>query len=135
MSSNKRSELKSSDYRGYLSHIDAINLMYQANLLINFLYIQQGKSTMLSGKTLEYMATCKPILMIGDCNSEAANLLSKQKLNSTFESTEIPLITSFILNNYNKWNKGVKLRNSKTPILKFSRKETAIALSKIIDKL
>ncbi|MBN09337.1 MAG: hypothetical protein CMC79_03060 [Flavobacteriaceae bacterium] len=128
-------KIMETDYRGYLSHIDAINLMYQANLLINFLYIQQGKSTMLSGKTLEYMATCKPILMIGDCNSEAANLLSKQKLNSTFESTEIPLITSFILNNYNKWNKGVKLRNSKTPILKFSRKETAIALSKIIDKL
>ena len=95
--------------------------MHQGNILLNFLFDQNKKSTMISGKLIEYMATGNPILMVGDTESEAANLLSKQSYNLTVKPTEIKLITSFLKSNYDNWLNGKKIKGEFDSVLPFSR--------------
>ena len=122
-------------YYGYVDHSIAVDLMHQGNILLNFLFDQNKKSTMISGKLIEYMATGNPILMVGDTESEAANLLSKQSYNLTVKPTEIKLITSFLKSNYDNWLNGKKIKGEFDSVLPFSREENTKKLVKIIDNL
>ena len=60
--------------RGYLSHKEAVKLIKNAHLLLNFIF-KGAQTQMISGKLLEYMATGVPILSIGDPDSEAGRFL------------------------------------------------------------
>tara|TARA_B110000444_G_scaffold261441_1_gene313644 strand:+ start:18377 stop:19669 length:1293 start_codon:yes stop_codon:yes gene_type:complete len=122
-------------YYGYVEHHKAVDLMCQANILLNFLFNQNKKSSMISGKLIEYMATGNPILMIGDSKGEASRLLSKQSYNLTIEPTDIDSITSFIKNKYDNWVNGTKHKAEYSPVLPFSREENAKSLIKIIEGL
>ena len=123
------------EYHGYIDHSSAINLMHQADILLNFLFDQNKKSTMISGKLIEYMATGNPILMIGDSNSEASELLSKQSYNLAAAPDEIELITSFIKSKYDNWVNGKKIKGEYDPVLPFSREENTKSLIRIIENL
>lgn len=63
---------------GFLTHDEAVDLMFDASLL---LLIQNKVEKNIKGripaKVFEYMATGNPILMIGDTQSDLANLLSE----------------------------------------------------------
>ncbi|MDG2371789.1 MAG: glycosyltransferase family 4 protein [Flavobacteriaceae bacterium] len=122
-------------YYGYLDHSKAVDLMCQANILLNFLFDQNKKSSMISGKLIEYMATGNPILMIGDSEGEASKLLSKQSYNLTVKPTEIDLIISFIKTIYDNWVKGKIYEAELSPVLPFSREENTKSLIKIIEGL
>jgi glycosyltransferase involved in cell wall biosynthesis len=62
--------------RGYLSHKEAVQLMKNAHLLLNFIF-KGAQTQMISGKLLEYMATGVPLLSIGDPDSEAGKFISQ----------------------------------------------------------
>ena len=122
-------------YSGYLEHSKAVNLMCQANILINFLFIQNKKPSMISGKLIEYMATGNPILMIGDTASEASNLLSKQSYNLTVNPFDIDLIISFFKTNYDNWINGIKHEPEYNAVLPYTREKNTKSLIKIIEGL
>jgi glycosyltransferase involved in cell wall biosynthesis len=62
--------------RGYLSHKEAVKLMKNAHLLLNFIF-KGAQTQMISGKLLEYMATGVPLLSIGDPDSEAGKFINQ----------------------------------------------------------
>ncbi len=123
------------EYLGHIDHSNAVDLMHQGNILINFLFDENKKSTMISGKIIEYMATGNPILMVGDNEGEAAKLLSKQSYNLTVRPDQTNLIISFIKKNYDDWSKGKKIKGEFDLISSYSRKESTKKLIKIIENL
>ena len=120
---------------GHVDHSIALDLMRQGDILLNFLFNQNKRSTMISGKLFEYMATGNPVLMVGDTEGEAAKLLSKQSYNLTVKPIKTDLIISFIKHNYDNWLNGKKVKGEFDLIKSFSRKENTKKLINIIDNL
>lgn len=83
------------DYKGYLSHDQALQLMHTADVLVNFIF-KGAYSQMVSGKLLEYMATGVPILSLGDPLSEAAALIHKGSAAKMLEATNTDGIRTFL---------------------------------------
>ena len=92
-------------YLGYRSHTEVLQLMHQADVLVNFIF--KGASTqMISGKLLEYMATGVPVLSLGDPDSEAARLLTKSTAAQMMTNTDVPAMVAFLekaLRQKGKW--------------------------------
>ena len=109
--------------------------MCQANILLNFLFDQNKKSTMISGKLIEYMASGNPILMIGDSEGEASKLISKQSYNLSVNSNNIDKMVSFIKSNFDHWSDGKKIKSEHEAVTSFSRVESTKKLIKIIETL
>ena len=132
---NEFKKVTNVEFHGYVDHSKAVNLMIQGNILLNFLYNQNKKTSMISGKLIEYMATGNPVLMIGDPESEAAELLSKQSYNLTVSPIENESIIKFIKKNYDIWLNGKIIEGEFDPVLPFEREESTKSLIKIIENL
>jgi len=95
------------DFRGYLSHAQAIALMKSADVLLNFIF-KGAETQMISGKLLEYMASEVPIISIGNPNSLSGQLLA-QGSNSWMiapeDKKEIEKKFTLLLNQKNTKNK------------------------------
>ena len=132
---NEFNRISNIEFHGYINHQDAVNLMINGNILLNFMYKQEKNTTMISGKLIEYMATGVPILMIGDKKSEASKLLSKQIYNLTADPKETKIISNFIKLNYKNWVEKREMKNVKDVIKDYTREETTKSLIKIIEKI
>lgn len=120
---------------GYVSHQQAIVQIQQADLLVNFSFEQAGQSSMVSGKLFEYMATRKPILNLGDPQSEAAELLSHGAYNRCIAPTDHISQMQFLTTVYEAWHKDKPLLNDTQKISAFSRASTTKGLIQILDGL
>ena len=128
-------QISNFEYHGYVNHKEAVRLMVNANILLNFMYKQNNKTTMISGKIIEYMATGNPILMIGDKKSEASKLLSKQSYNLTADPKEGQIIIDFIKVIYKKWIEKKELESQSDAVESYSREQTTKTLIEIIEKI
>lgn len=93
---------------GYIAHHEAVKLMKSADILLNFIFSGAQKD-MISGKILEYIATKKPILSIGDPDSEAGKFVKKGSEAVMIESFDTEEIKQFIARAMN--NKGQLINN------------------------
>ena len=132
---NEFNRISNIEFHGYINHQDAVNLMIDGNILLNFMYKQEKNTTMISGKLIEYMATGNPVLMIGDKKSEASKLLSKQTYNLTADPKETKIISNFIKSNYINWLEKKEIKNEIDVIKDYTREETTKSLIKIIEKI
>lgn len=132
---NEFNRISNIEFHGYINHQDAVNLMIDGNILLNFMYKQEKNTTMISGKLIEYMATGNPVLMIGDKKSEASKLLSKQTYNLTADPKETKIISNFIKSNYINWIEKKEIKNKIDVIKDYTREETTLSLIKIIEKI
>ncbi|MAW50800.1 MAG: hypothetical protein CMC41_06735 [Flavobacteriaceae bacterium] len=132
---NEFNRISNIEFHGYINHQDAVNLMIDGNILLNFMYKQEKNTTMISGKLIEYMATGNPVLMIGDKKSEASKLLSKQTYNLTADPKETKIISNFIKSNYINWIEKKEIKNEVDVIKDYTREETTRSLIEIIEKI
>ena len=132
---NEFNQISNIEFHGYINHQDAVNLMIDGNILLNFMYKQEKNTTMISGKLIEYMATGNPVLMIGDKKSEASKLLSKQTYNLTADPKETKIISNFIKSNYINWIEKKEIKNEIDVIKDYTREETTRSLIEIIEKI
>ena len=65
------------DDKGRVSHQEAIQEMLNADILLNCLALVDNAKIMISGKLMEYIASNNPIIVIGDRDGDAANLLKE----------------------------------------------------------
>lgn len=84
------------DYKGYLSHQEAIALMKSGDLLLNFIF-RGADREMISGKLLEYLASEVPVLSIGDPKSEAGNFLGAAKYSKMLEAGDKKALMEFLV--------------------------------------
>jgi len=131
-----RENLVNIDYvnSGYLPHIQSINLIKKANLLLNFTYYGDSNNKMIPGKVLEYIATGIPILSIGNTNNYLSRFLLKGSCAKTFLDNDLTKMRSFTEKVINAYIKNKPLKNSFPNIENFSRKALTEKLSNLLKK-
>lgn len=114
----------------YLPHKKALGLMFQADVLVNFIF--KGASTqMISGKLLEYMATGVPVLSLGDPQSEAGRLLQQGAAAEMIGPKDIEKIVGFLekaVQQKGRWENDFPQKNA------WSREGTAQRLGTLLSK-
>ena len=118
------------DYKGYLTHKEAIALMKSGDLLLNFIFIGADQD-MISGKLLEYLASEVPVLSIGNPQSEAGKLLNLASFAQMIDTKDSHAQKSFIQEAIQQKGKD---RNTMPDIQKWSRENIAVTLSNLLDK-
>ena len=118
------------DYKGYLSHQEAIALMKSGDLLLNFIF-RGADQDMISGKLLEYLVTEVPILSIGDPQSEAARFLAQASFAQMIDADDTVTIKAFIERAAQHRGKSI---NYLPEINKWSRENITATLHDILEK-
>lgn len=118
------------DYKGYLTHKEAIALMKSGDLLLNFIF-RGADQEMISGKLLEYLASEVPVLSIGNPQSEAGKLLNLASFAQMIDTKDSHAQKSFIQEAIQQKGKD---RNTIPDIQKWSRENIAVTLSNLLDK-
>ena len=118
------------DYKGYLSHQEAISLMKSGDLLLNFVF-RGADWDMISGKLLEYLATTIPLLSIGDSQSDAAGFLAQASFAQMIDANDIDAQEKFIQKVAQL--KG-KAKNILPEIENWSREKISKALNVIMEQ-
>ena len=118
------------DYKGYLSHENALRLMKSGDLLLNFIF-KSAHEDMISGKLFEYLATEIPVLSIGNSNSDVRNIFSEASFAEMIPSNDKKALQNFIIKAIKE--KG-KAQNKLPGIVKWSRHELTKDLIDIISK-
>ncbi len=118
------------EYKGYLSHRDAVGLMKSGDLLLNFIF-KGADQDMVSGKLLEYLACGIPVLSIGAPKSEAGRLLAGSSFSKMVKASDSDSIKSFLLKAFQ--NKG-KIVNEFPALKKWSRQTLTVDLATILMK-
>ena len=118
------------EYKGYLSHRDAVGLMKSGDLLLNFIF-KGADQDMVSGKLLEYLACGVPVLSIGAPQSEAGRLLAGSSFSKMVKASDGDAIKSFLLKAFQ--NKG-KVVNEFPALKKWSRQALTVDLATVLMK-
>ncbi len=120
-------------FTGRLTHAKALELMKSSHLLVNLLASMEQSKILISGKMMEYIATGNAILSVGDTEGDAANLLSDLEFAHMFSPQDIEQISSFIDTIFSRWETGSPILNTTSKIESYSRYQTAVELSKILE--
>lgn len=117
----------------YVPHSEAIQYMLNANLLLNSLADTQESELLISGKLMEYVASGNPILVLGNPEGDAANLLKTVDRAKVFDRQNTNGMDSFLIDIYSRWSGGE--RYPKGDFYMYSRHETTRIYAKLIDEL
>lgn len=125
------------EIHGYISHKEALKLMKQSQLLLNFLAEMKESEILISGKQMEYIATGNPILCFGNTKGEAAIILNDVQNACIFEKEQINESAQFINTIYGKWKHNESIFNTPDDIniKSKSRYETTRQLAQLLNNL
>lgn len=119
------------EYKGYLSHTEALTLQRTSQLLL-LLEINHPKTEgIIPGKLFEYMASQRPILALGYQRWDVKDIISQTQTGTTLSVTDANAIKQAI-NHYYTLYKDNNLYSQPVSIESYHRKALTQKLSKII---
>lgn len=121
------------DYRGYLSHADAISLMCASDLLLLFMEKASNYKGHIPGKLFEYIRSGTYILGLGDKEGDVSRILGEERAGQLLDPRED---LRFALKElYVKWKNGTLRGAAPDSAVKYSRKELTQNLSEVFNSL
>ncbi|NLE34925.1 MAG: glycosyltransferase family 4 protein [Bacteroidales bacterium] len=120
----------SPEFISYCEHPEAIRHMMNSSLLLLIIPDHRSNKSILTGKIFEYLATEKPILLLGPSEGDAARLLTLCGYQGIFNYDDVRGIRDFIL----KVADGKPVKRSGHH-LEYSRRALTVKLGKILDRL
>lgn len=124
-------------FYGYIGHGESMQLMKDADLLLNCLAEMENNEILVSGKQMEYLATGNPILCVGNERGESALLFGHVQNAALLEKTRVSEMTAFIQKVYDQWAQKTPLVNATQDafVAGMSRKNTTGQLAAILNEL
>ena len=118
----------------YLSHADAMKAIHSAQVLLLFINRSKNARGILTGKFFEYLASGRPILLIGPVDGDAARLLRETRSGreAGFDDTEA--IYGILKEYYRCFQEG-KLHVSGQGIEGYSRRKLTEKLAGLLEKV
>jgi glycosyltransferase involved in cell wall biosynthesis len=118
------------EVKGNLNHKAALQEMKNADLLLNCHALMDNSKLLISGKLMEYIASGNPIVLIGNKNGDAAQLLKEIENSFVVSPDEIKPLMDCILKLIKEYpyNETIRLDN-----LRYSRTETTKELVKLLN--
>lgn len=120
------------DYRGKVTHADAIKEMMNADVLINCLPLYGDTKILISGKLMEYLATGNTVIAIGNPEGDAAKIIQQFEQAHVVVPGDVENIKKLIFKQLVNRN---QLLEKTTTSSKYSRRQTTKALADILKKL
>lgn len=118
--------------KGLVSHQEAANEMYNADILLNCYPLQTQASYMISGKLMEYLASGNYNVTIGDLKSDGAHLIKQFPSAEMLANNEVEQLIQLIKNRYSSNRERFTYPN----LLKnYTRQATSIELIELLNKL
>ncbi len=111
----------------YASHPEAIKYMVSSSALLLIIPDHESNKSIVTGKLFEYLASGRPVILIGPKDGDAAEIVEKCKAGKSFGYDEASEIGLFILNLAAK-----KIKNNISAINTFSRKNLAYLISALL---
>lgn len=118
----------------YVPHKEALNHMMNADLLFNSLAETPGSKLLISGKLMEYIASGRAILALGDPEGDAAMLLQDMKHARVLSRNDEQGIKLYLENIISEWKAGT-LDANRQDIEKYSRYEITRELAGLINSI
>lgn len=118
---------------GYVSHDDAIQLQYNAQLLLLVEIDRIETRAIIPAKLFEYLKAKRPILALGPKGSDISGLISETESGSFYTYQEESELKKQIIAYYTKYKEG-KLSVSTSKIDAYSRKELTAKMAKLVSQ-
>jgi hypothetical protein len=122
------------EYIGYVQKNIAIRYMLSSDLLFNSLAEMENSELLISGKLMEYIASGKPILCLGNPKGDAAGLLEEFKNSRVFDRQNVNGMISFLNGLFENWSNKTTFAGKDHKLLHFSRYETTRQLAELLKK-
>ncbi len=116
---------------GYIPHDQAVNQMMGASILLMAIPDTPDNKGIVTGKFFEYLAAKRPILAIGPIGGDVDNKLKECHAGKLFSYNESEKMRSFILEIFERENKGLKWDET-IDTEKYTRKNLTGELAKIL---
>ena len=88
------------EFVDFVSHPVAINYMMSSYLLLLMIPKTENNKYIMPGKVFEYMATEKPVLVIGPTDSMAAKIVRQANTGAAFDDSDAEGMKNFLLQQY-----------------------------------
>jgi glycosyltransferase involved in cell wall biosynthesis len=121
-------------YSEYIQHKDVHDFQRKSALLLLVLNNTPNSKGILTGKLFEYIAAQRPILAIGPCDGDAAQVIQESKSGYIFDYDNREDLKSKIIDLYSDWKSGNLLVNSEN-VDKYSRYSASRRLAQILDEI
>nr|WP_321027161.1 glycosyltransferase [Clostridium neonatale] len=119
---------------GYLSHEESLIKSNDADILLLICGEEESSKQVYTGKVFEYLRLRKPVLSISPKGSLVEKLLDETECGINAEYSDIETIAKIILNYYNSWLKGNKIKVDAKNIERYERKELTKKLVEIFNE-
>jgi glycosyltransferase involved in cell wall biosynthesis len=123
-------EGKRPEFIQYCEHPEAIKHMMGSTMLLLIIPEHQSNKSIITGKIFEYLATEKPILLLGPSDGDAAQLLLKCGYQGIFDYNDVEGIRNYII----KVAEGIPVKRSGHHP-EYSRRTLTIKLGELLDSL
>ncbi len=97
---------ESVEFVDFVSHDEAINYMMSSYILLLLIPDADNNKHILTGKVFEYLATGKPVLVVGPSDSVAAQFVRQANVGSAFDYNDVEGIYAFLLQQYQLYLEG-----------------------------
>jgi len=124
---------KITNFKPYLSHIEAIQQMINSDILLLTIPNVSDNRGIIPGKIFEYIASGNRILAIGPKDSDVAKILKESGTGSIYNYSESPL--QAIFDSYNHWKHHPSNQHKLNLDLRYERKNLTKELTNILDNL
>jgi len=120
------------EFIGFVEHHTSVNYLMTSSILLLINANVEGSRFLLHGKIFEYLASRKPILLLGSTNGTSAEIIRRANAGEVFDYEDIDDICDFLLRQHNNQIKGIHPTPDWEVIQQFSRKRLTQRLSEII---
>ena len=118
------------DFINYCEHPEAVRYMMESTMLMLIIPDHPSNKSILTGKIFEYLATGKPVLLLGPADGDAAQLMVKCGYQGIFDYNDVQGIRSFI----QKVAEGRQVTSSGHH-LEYSRRALSVKLGDLLNSL
>lgn len=121
------------DFKGYLSHQEALQANLDANLLLLLVGDEPKFKSVYTGKFFEYLRSGRPILALAPEGSAVGETLRESGHGEAYLSTQLSEIKAMILREYRKWEQGEVSELLHSPAIeRFERRALTEQLSGVL---
>lgn len=120
------------EHIGYVQKKEAISYMFSSDLLFNSLADMENSELLISGKLMEYIASERPVLCLGNPKGDAANLLSEFEYSTVCDRKDVSLIIAFLKKTFENWINKTNFAVKSGNVSQYSRYETTRQLSNLL---
>ena len=121
------------DNKGYISHDDAVELMFNAQALLLIEIDTEETKAIIPGKIFEYFASRRPIIGIGPKSADIELLLTDTHAGEFFNYQQKTALKKHILSIYELYKKGDNKANFNEQISRYHRSHLTKILAQTID--